>query len=259
MNPIETSTKNRIVITYWNFTPGVVISISGFGKNRKAKSALIQTNHSLNSDGTKTEIIVNVLGGLTEGITISTKSTLQQGDCYITVDLLSGSTPENSFIIASLIGNYLTENTPLTWPQGKIIKPEEGEGRIILETVTTPSPGQNFLVATPTNRYVEILAISWTLITDANSATRESGLQINPQGGGMFRLPPTASQIESLTRTYIFGNSTNVGISSTLIASPFPTGFVALKGFNIQSNTIGIQAGDQFSGILILSKRKITL
>ena len=259
MQPIQASLKNRLIITYWNFTAGVTISVTGFGRNRQGSFVFLNSVHILNSLGTSTEIVIPVFEGIMEVVTISTQNTLQMGDCYITADMWSGSSTSNGFLFANLIGNYLTQSRALSWPLSEIISPEEGVGRNVFETVADPAVQTNFTFTPAANRLYEIIAISYRLITDGNAASREALLHINPAGVDSFFVPPTSGISAGVTRNLLFGRGVNIGVTTTTVIGNLPTNIIIDAKSPISSSITLMQVGDQIDQIQIHAIRKITV
>lgn len=259
MSKIQTSLKNRIIVTYHNFTSGVTLDVAGFGTNRQGSFVFLSSSHVLNSDGTKTEIVIPVFEGTLEGVTLSTKNTLDEGDCYITADLWSGSSTANGFLYSNLIANYLLFSRALSYPMSPRVCPADGPGREVFETVADPAVATEFTFTPAANRLYDVISISYRLITDANAADRESHLHVNPTGDDSFFFPTTAVQAASLTRNVVFGHSLLLAAGTESIVGAIPIGMTTDSDSPISSHTNNIQAGDQIDQIQIMALRKIEI
>jgi hypothetical protein len=140
-------------------------------------------------------------------------------------------------------------NTANGWPglPGKDIS--DGTGFLHPIIGTTPAAGAEINELVPTQRRWQLLSLIAFLTTSATVANRNPGFKILADSGNLeYKIHTNAAQTASTSINYIltpgqtFYNDT---VGQQLI--PFPALILLRGGFRIQSDTVGLQAGDQWS------------
>jgi hypothetical protein len=152
----------------------------------------------------------------------------------------------------TLFSDYVVPPTPASWPGGRQQAPLEGPGWLHLVQVANPGAGADWSMAVPFNIRRRILSVNAQLATSATVANRIvemrhlSGLNILANGtpnqvvvaGATVQVTGTSSLLTAVANVA----DVLVSIPSTLILQP---------GQSFNSNTINIQAGDQWSNIFL--------
>lgn len=159
---------------------------------------------------------------------------------------LSPSLPGNPH--ALFWQGFVPFTTSNGWPGTPAKEITDGAGVLRSITGTTPAAGAEISEIAPIQRRWNLLALTATLVTSATVANRDPvfliddgvntlykgvGIVAQPAGGtvGYSLSPVIASQ------AFLSGNN----------PCPFPIPFPMKASFRIKSNTLGLQAGDQWS------------
>lgn len=174
----------------------------------------------------------------------------RRGQTFVVVALERGF-PNSSFGSTTLIADYLTENVPLGWPGARQESSIEGPGFIRNIVVANPAAGADIVNTVPANARWRPIAFQYALTTSATVATRTSQVVLADNlGNAFFQNTQGATQAASLTVVYNWSTLTNITpvvLGQTL--NTFPPGVFLEAGWQINTVTNAIQAGDQYSGI----------
>lgn len=147
---------------------------------------------------------------------------------------------------------YVDQFSWLSWPNSPCVEAGDGAGRIRNITVTGTT-GTNWSVSTTGNQRWEIITVQMVLTTSAAAANRQVALALFDRfGGGVCSFPAAVTQTASSTGEYFFYDSaaasTVFGLFNT---APIPVGLTLDTGMKIGSNTVGLQAADTISQIVV--------
>lgn len=119
-----------------------------------------------------------------------------------------------------------------------------------VQTVANPAAGAEWTFAFTSTK--ALIAVTAVLATSATVANRQPILQITDNGGHVIAQTVGASpQTAGQTWTYsFFPGATQTGANGRLLA-PIPPNIVVATNWSIQTVGSGLQAGDQWSGIVL--------
>lgn len=134
-------------------------------------------------------------------------------------------------------------------------------GRVHINKPADPAPGVNFQWSPDNNAQGELLAVSFTLTTDANVADRFCALRFYDGSHTVLYSSLNLIQTASLAISYNFFQGCTY--SPPAAASPFlfgslPNNLIFSISWSIHSELISLQVGDQFSDIMIIWNRMIS-
>jgi hypothetical protein len=121
---------------------------------------------------------------------------------------------------------------------------------------SSPGAGNDIVITAPVNARSELIAISFSLVTDANVSDRFVHLTITHGPYtiilGAHGLAHTASQ----TRAYVIGqHGAQISVASTDVhLIPITSAPILLEGDTIQTAVVGIQATDVISDAAYILK-----
>ncbi len=146
--------------------------------------------------------------------------------------------------------DYLTGINQIQWPHSRLINSTEGPGVLLGLTGTTPAAGVDWAQAVPTNARWKVRGIMAQLTTSAAAGNRQvqlnlamSGLQIHQLTGAVAQAPGTIQ-----TYSWVPGEATLAPIQAVNDVY-LPADMFLGPGGVFQSSTVGLAAGDQWSGI----------
>lgn len=160
----------------------------------------------------------------------------------------------------SLWSDYQETSYHLTWSGGQVIKRHkygDTAGWVHEVTVTNPSAGADWTYTVPTNSHQKILAVRAILTASATAANRIASVAIDDGTSNLTIVPvPLAAQTASQTTTYNWapgiGYRTQTPLSGNIQSFlEFPANISLTEAGRVRTSTSGIQAGDQWSAIIV--------
>jgi len=170
----------------------------------------------------------------------------RRGETYVRIDLDFGRN-----ISANLLEGYVSSTTNLTL--GMHEDSISGKGIFKVITGTNPAANVEITQTVPANRYWVLHSMNYTLVTDANAATRRVSLNFSNGSSIYLTLVPSISQIESLTQTYNWtAQGDQQGVQDLHTNQILPnTKIVLPAGHIITTVTSNRQVGDDFGAPLM--------
>jgi len=108
----------------------------------------------------------------------------------------------NNDMMNSLVSGYVSFNHPITWPIGATEAPGPLRVRKTIATSTNPAAGVELSLGVPSNALWRVRALNFTLVTDANAATRTVSVRMTTSNGVIYEFISPVTQTASLTRNY---------------------------------------------------------
>ena len=124
------------------------------------------------------------------------------------------------------------------------------KGALKIVAGSDPAAGVEISETVTAAKYWKLLAVKFTLVTDATVANREVDLILDDGANEFCRIAPTVVQTASLTLHYSWAIGLQQNSFLPLTASPkiAPLPDIVLgPGFRVRTTTQGIVAGDNFS------------
>jgi hypothetical protein len=188
-------------------------------------------------------------GWLLDVSVTSDYSTLRRGDVFIQLALEPSTSGAD--VLAKhtiLIQDYLQTGMHLAWPGSGIRSSLEGGFKQTAALGTNPAAGAEISEAVPSANRWNLKAITYTLVTSAAVATRQSHLIIDDGANILLDFPSSTTQTASLTRTYFWAPYAYApGAVLSNIYNPIPAGLVLPTGWRFRTVTDLIDAADDYS------------
>lgn len=125
-------------------------------------------------------------------------------------------------------------------------------GQLTIERVTNPGVGTNFTYSPSPRRIEQVIAVQYTLATDANVGTRRARLIVSDTTGQILRIGSDHTIIASRTEVWQFiGNIATLTDENTNYQS-LPDHIILPVGGSLASEITAMEAGDQLSDIRIV-------
>lgn len=199
---------------------------------------------------------------LSEGYLLSvavTTSTAQstRGQTFVKVFLCRGGVLAGNSALC-LCADYLGSQTPIGWPYGRVIAPSEGPGFIKMIQVGAPAAGLDWSFLSQTNTRTRIQSLQGVLTAGAAAANRQVEIIIRDTASGTIMFIGGANQniialavanvvgVAGNPSTALFPSLVSIPLPSPCMLANFPGG---ISSWSISSNTLGIQAADQWGSV----------
>lgn len=145
-----------------------------------------------------------------------------------------------------LIAGYLSQRQGLSWPNATVINSFEGPGFLNRVTGTNPAAGAEIQeIVTGVRR--KLHSIKFTLVTSAAVANRRVTLTFTWVGGVFFRVHSGVTQTAGQTVEYTFAPGMPFSNADGIATVPIPNEMFLQATAVINTVTLGLQAGDDFS------------
>ena len=216
----------------------------------RADGTIVPMQQVLNpaSNRTTTFTSLPLYEGFLLGCTVlSTGSPVVRGQLFVRVILARG----NAGSILStqvLLSGYCNGLDFPSWPPGNYEPARSGQGAIRSITGTVPGAGAEITETVPSPGAWRVIAFTYSLTTSAAVANRNPTLVVDDGANTLVRVTPPAVQTASSIVTYSWAaGMPNGTLSSAVQPGPFPVGLFIDSGFRIRTQTVAMQAGDQYS------------
>lgn len=174
----------------------------------------------------------------------------RRGQTFCVLALQRNVGTATAFGTATLFADYLTENNPLGWPGAKQSSAIDGPGFIRNIIPANPAAGADIINTVPPNARWRPIAFQYALVTSAAVANRVSAIVLTDGAAAFFQNNQPPAQAASTTVVYNWSTLTNqTAVVLGQVLTPFPAGVLLEPGWQINTVTNAIQAGDQYSGI----------
>ena len=120
-------------------------------------------------------------------------------------------------------------------------------------TVAQPAAGADWTWTVPSSTAYQIQSIRAQLVTSSTVAARQPLLKIlDLSGNVVLEAPATGTQAASLTQDYDWtAGAPSAAVSDGVVVTELPQGLILEAGWTVQTVTAALQAGDQWSLIVV--------
>ena len=150
----------------------------------------------------------------------------------------------------TLISDYVTTNYRPSWPGGTFKNAQEGIGYLRNFVAGNPAAGADFIITIPVGVYWTVLSVCATLTTAVAAANRQPNLIGDDGANILWQVPDTFQQTASsaFPWSWFSGAASEVSANSAIM-HVLPNPAVMQFNYRIRSNTLALQAADQWSAI----------
>lgn len=143
------------------------------------------------------------------------------------------------------------------WPGVPVAPFDWVEGTSYPSPVASPAAGADWTYTVPGGFYERIVAISYRMVSANAGVARQSVLRFKDADGNViFTTHCAAQQQINVTQDYsYFDSGPAQNIVNGVVLGCLPTSLYLYSGFSIASDTLNINAADQFSRIFVWRER----
>jgi hypothetical protein len=249
-NELFIANGDVLVVNGWNSVVGQSLTIRTRRRTPQGDLVTSENTLALTADRQANTLAISLNDGTLVGIAVHPTVAVQRGQTFVRVGLARGAGNPEQMTLAQ---DYVTIAAPLGWPGGRIASPTEGPGAIRSITGTDPAAGQEISVTVPTNALWLILGLRAVLVTDATAITRVPRFVISDGTNVIYESEPNTFTGASVTMPQVTGNGLGFGgLANYVRHHPLPTRLLLRGGFQIQTITAFLQAGDDWGPPQIL-------
>lgn len=198
---------------------------------------------------------------LTEGyllsVAISSPGNISRGTIFAVAKLIR-NTAAGAQAVQILFSDYLSFNGGIGFPGGRQISASESTGNLKSVTGSAPAAGADFVLAVPAFLRWRVVGVFATLVTSAAAANRIPRIRLD-DGAVVYHQGTPNQVVPASTNANVSGNTaTQAAVAGDpAVMVPFPSGLILPPAHRILSNTLNIQAGDQWSAATALVEEYI--
>lgn len=258
--PIYSAGGEALLVSVMNAAAGVTVTITGrtlaLGDSKPSPfgvTLIPATDRSVS-----TRIIPIPDGWLLSAQAIVSAGTPLTGQTFVKLSLIHGTTstaPE----LWTLCADYITAKQALSYPGAGIVDPTDTAGALRSITGTTPGAGVEITETVPTGARWQLLTFRYQLATSGTVANRQSSLLIDDGTTNLVYAGGNNTEAASSTYLYSYGTGFGplTGIPTNALGESLPSPLFLGAGFRIKTQTIALQAGDQYSVVQYLVREWI--
>lgn len=247
--PFGVSDADNLRIVSVNSAPGITIEIHGRTVVGGFESKPFRYVHTPNSNRTaKAEDFVLGAGLVTNLSVFAAGGSPLIGQTFVIIQLVR-SMGAVAYVMGTLLAGYVTSTQGVGWPGSAIESSIEGGGYYRTIVGTQPAAGAGINETVPAGARWELCSLYAVLTTNGAVANRVVELDAFTGANAKVVSMSPVNQPASRSWGYIWG----VGMLNTTRADggsynlPWPTPMALLAGDTIQSQAVGLQAGDQWN------------
>jgi hypothetical protein len=257
-SPLYITRDDQIVVQVSSQAGGDVFNVNGRLLTVDGKVISIQRQLNTSASLTATTTLISGVEGFLLSLAIFDTNALQRGQAFARAWLNRGLLALTN-AAQLLVSDYVTQFTPANWPGDMLKDPTEGPGELTSVQVSNPAAGADWGF-NPGNRLrANVYSINAQLVTSIGAANRNVQVQIlDANGHIVYQNSAAVSIVASTTAQVTFtpGNSqTQVVTTDVTILLPQPC--IVMPAGLLQTSTVGIQVGDQWSNIWVMAERLI--
>jgi hypothetical protein len=237
-----------LVITSWNAATGVTLSVEGRLLTRNGDVKSFARSHTPNTDRTAASAVLALGEGwlLNLQVRASAGSPIR-GQCFVLVELALGAQTQQTRI-GTLLQGYVTATQRRAWPGSLIEASIDGSGAIRIITGSDPAAGAEISETVPTGARWQLLALTASLVADANAANRIASLLFDDGASVYARMSAQFAQAANNSAVYTWGAGLQFqgNVNADPKVSGLPIDHRLLAGHRLRTIVNSIQVGDNW-------------
>lgn len=244
---------NALRVSSLNSATGVRLTVAGKILTADGAVRSFVFEHVPNTDRTlATTSHQPGCGWILNAHVVASSGTPRRGQCFVRLQVIQGFTGA-TISIGTVLQGYVQDTSARAWPGSPIEASTRGPGVIRSVTGTDPAAGAEISETVPTNARWRLLAIRFTLVTDANVANRRPNLSLDDGTTEVARSLITADATAGATFHYSY----QMGVQSQAGSGNYFNAHLCAQhalpgGFRIRTATTNLQVGDNFGAPQLL-------
>jgi hypothetical protein len=202
-----------------------------------------------------TQLRVNLGEGYLLSISAGAAQAVIRGQTFARAILLRGSGTITQPAYA-LFADYCALRHAIGWPSGRVVMPDEGQGATAIRSAGVFAAGVDWTFTSPSSVVrSKIISGSALLTASATAANRNVEIIVDDGANIVWRTSVGASITAGQAATVSLTTSNSpAGVVTLDQQAVIPPGLVLRPGWRLRSNTVNIQAGDQWSNIWVMEE-----
>lgn len=204
-----------------------------------------------NSSKTKSTHTVDLSAGWLHSVHCRVASTtVRAGQVFVRLGIARNTSSDDTDQMI-LCQGYISSESDLSWPPGKSQQAVDGPPRLRSVAGTDQAANTEVSENVPSNTRYMLKSLSVALTTDATAANRTVCLYVDDGTTKFFQVRAGITQAASLTYTYDFVagypvRDSALGADNRVIV-PLPPDLLLFQGWRFKTQTVNMQAGDNYA------------
>ncbi len=197
------------------------------------------------------QFLIPLSEGYLLSVDVSASAARTRGQTFVRVSIQPGVIVATQIQpVLPLFADYATLDTNIGWPGHRILNPTEGPGWLHSLQQGNPVAGADWALNVNVTARMRVRALAATLTTSAAVANRQVEIIVD-DSVNTYYIDDVPANIVASTTTQITAADFNVptGIVTTILHASIPSDLILPNPHRIRSNTVNLQAGDQWSNI----------
>lgn len=252
---------DHLVLTSWA-SGDFIVTLSGRRRDPSGDYRTFRFDHHPNVDRSfKRDVMTIGPGYLLNLFARVSNGTCRYGQCVIRVDVVRGSPSigaANLVPVGTMLLGPIGTMEGRAWPGSPLISAFEAPPLQTTNLVLGTAAGAEIVVPVPTNARWEVVAFGATLTTSAVVANRQARLVFNTPNQVARVVQPSVSTA-GVVHQYAWAQGLpyeTAPIASSRMAG-LPIGLELVTGDTIETQTVGLDPGDQWGSIAIKVNERI--
>lgn len=243
--------EEQLRITSIGNASGIVLTLRGRVLRPNFDIAITELPHTPNSNRTVATTTIALSEGWPLGFTVrASTGTPTSGAVWVLLELVRGQ-GSAAVVVETLGSGFVTANVPLQVPGAANCGPTDGAGCLRVIAGTSPGAGVEISETVPANARWQVLTFRYQLLTSATVANRQSALLADDGAVNLFYAGGDA--VEAASGTYLYSYGTGfapiAGGPTNALGRSLPSPIFLPAGARLKTQTINLQAGDQYSAV----------
>lgn len=247
--PFGVSDADNLRIVAVNSAPGITIEIHGRQAAAGLESTPFRYVHTPASNRTPTTEDFTLGAGLVTNLSVfAAGGSPLIGQTFVIMQLIR-SMGSVGYVMGTLLSGYVTSTQGLGWPGSAIQSSIEGGGYIRTILGTQPAVGTEVVEVVPAGARWEVMAFTTALQCSGAAGTRLPRFASKVGAAYAIFSPSSLTPIAGALSYHSFseGVALSAAISGVVGIGGLPVNNCLLAGQSLQTDTGGLQAGDQWS------------
>lgn len=182
------------------------------------------------------------------------------GQTFIAVHLVRGSTG-GTVLLGTLLSGYVTPNQAMAWPGSPLMRSTDGSGFTRRVTASAPAVGVDIQHFAPVNTRWRVQSFRATLVTSAAAGNRFPVFEVRDPtlASVLLDVPANIGQTAGTTLAYTWAQGLNALAVAARVVQAIPHGLILPVSSAIQTLTVGLLGGDQWSSSELVVEEWIDL
>ncbi len=248
--------EDRLRVDVWNTASNNTIRVSGVFFTERNEASPFLFTPTITTDGSQQTSRFFCGLSVLQFLTVSTASiSLKPGQTFVRVLVEHGAGPD-PVVLTQLTEGYVTDHHNLKWPSAAAFTSTQSHNFLTTLTSADPAAGAEITFTVPANAQLDVSAVRFTLTTSVAAANRQVHVVVDDGATVLYDAPANAVQAASLTRNYnVTFQTAQPAATDNEIYIAMPIRSRLSSGFRIRTATTALQAGDDFSAMIVTAER----